>query len=138
MWENMQWLEEEKTVLLLTLRRGDTVYRTTTGTLSDVVCFSSLEVMHVRQLQISQEDHIWNVFLWYLHILRVKPVQKDKSSYWDSSCSKSSNTAGLFLLLLSDALGITHPGMFGSTVWPHRHITVWLLVSTYFLWSKRT
>lgn len=94
-WENLQWLEEEKAVILLTLWRGDTSSQTTTGTLSDAICFNSLEVIHVRQLQISQEGHIWNVFLWYLHILKVKIVQKEKS-YQDSLYNRSSNTAGLF------------------------------------------
>lgn len=118
MWENLQWLAEEKAVILLTLKKGDTGSQSTTGTLSDVIWFNSLEVIHVRQLQISQEVHIWNVFLWHLHILKVKLVQKEKSSYQDSLYNRSSNTAGLFLLLLSGALGMTHPGTPGSTAWP--------------------
>lgn len=136
-WENLQWFEEEKAAILLTLRRGDTGSQTTTGTLSDAICFSSLEVIHVRQLQVSQEAHTWNVFLWYLHILKVKLLQQEKS-YRDSLCNTFSNTAGLFLLLLSGAVGMTHPGTFGSTVWPHGLIVIWLLVSTYSLWSEST
>lgn len=54
-----------------------------TGTLSDAVCFNSVEIIDVRQLQISQEAPIWTVFFWYFHILKVKLVQKEKSPYWD-------------------------------------------------------